>query len=366
MGWEARRWASTWPARRTAAPGIEWPCSLTHATSAPSVRATRSPRARSPLQTETDGAPGGERDRVLLVPRLHDGQHRAGHALAQQLRAGRHAAQDRGGVERARHAVELERAAAQQRGAARDGLGDELLDPRARLGRAQRADLGLGLPRVAGAQPLRGRHDRRDQRLGHRRAPRRGGRPRRGGGRRRRTRPTARRSRCGPAARRRARASCSSRAAGACRRRASASALRSSPGGTSVISSERHPAALERRAHALAQRRREDHGVARQQRGGRLEHGLGPRRRRRRRGSPTVPRGACTSSERRPARRAGMRPSRRSRSARGPWSARSWRPPTDGSSSASIASVRGWPTVSASASARPSSSSRIAVAVRRR
>ena len=57
MGWEARRWLSTWPARRTAALGIEWPCSLTQATSAPSVRATRSPRARSPPQTDTAGLP---------------------------------------------------------------------------------------------------------------------------------------------------------------------------------------------------------------------------------------------------------------------------------------------------------------------
>ena len=42
---------------------------------------------------------------------------------------------------------------------------------------------------------------------------------------------------------------------------------------------ERHPAALEGPAHAVAHRRREHDGVARQQGGGRLEHRLGPRRR---------------------------------------------------------------------------------------
>ena len=72
---------------------------------------------------------------------------------------------------------------------------------------------------------------------------------------------------------------------------------------------------------------------------------------------PTVPSGACTSVERRPARSAGTFPSRRSASAFGPSSASPWSPPTLGSSSASVASVRGCPLSCASSPASPSRSS---------
>ena len=81
---------------------------------------------------------------------------------------------------------------------------------------------------------------------------------------------------------------------------------------------------------------------------------------------PTTPSGACTSVERRPARRAGTGPSRWSASAAGPSAASPCNPPTDGSSSASIASLRGWPASAASRSASASASSSTAIAARRR
>ena len=341
-GREATWRGATWRCRRRAGPGATAPCSLTQVSSARRVRATRSPLARSPAQMLTTpprarrssgrspvGPVPDERDRGGLARRLDHREHGARDGLAQDPRAGGHAAQHGGRVEGAGESLDARGAAADQLRAAGDRLGDELLDAREVLGRAQRADLRLlaraGRRRSSRTARSRSTPSSGSATDGHADQPAR--RPP-GGARRRRTPPTARRdatvstgapssTSIAPLAGRPGERD--DAGAGVRQRRARLLAvddrqqlLRDARRARSVRA---QPLARQRRG------RREHDAVAGQQRGGDLERGLRPRRGRRAEHADHAARLLHADRRAGPPRSSAGRPSRRSASAPGPSSA---------------------------------------------